>query len=213
MEVSFYDHAAVQKRATQLIGSWEEDKLFIRLKFYESSLWHRVESDPIVEHSTKIAQRDFWVKFSHFKHQLSDNYDSNREYETLICEYLKSMGVPEDEHPAVVDNLFRVVEAAVSPVDAVVVFVWDAIYRVGDGHEPYRPNGIPASRSSIQGLEQVTLDTDTSLSCAICLEDFEQEPTTRLPCRHHFHVHCIVQCLEINHTCPLCRYPMPTEED
>ncbi|KAM5581800.1 hypothetical protein ABKV19_010833 [Rosa sericea] len=125
------------------------------------------------------------------------------------------MDVPQDEHPAIVHKLFGVVEAAVTPVDAVVVGVFDITYRIGDGHEPCRPNWIPASRSSIQGLEQVTLDSDIiacSPSCAICLEDFEQEPITRLPCRHHFHLHCIVQCLEISHMCPLCRYPMPTED-
>ncbi|KAL6211078.1 hypothetical protein ACLB2K_016306 [Fragaria x ananassa] len=117
--------------------------------------------------------------------------------------------VPEHEHPSIVQSIFGVVEAAVSPENPVVVEVWEATHRVG-------PNSIPASRSFIQGLEPMTVvdaDTTSSSSCAVCLKDFEQEPFTMLPCTHQFHVHCIVQCLENNHLCPLCRYPMPTEED
>ncbi|PRQ52988.1 putative transcription factor C2H2 family [Rosa chinensis] len=79
---------------------------------------------------------------------------------------------------------------------------------------------IPAIKSSIDGLEQVTVDITIithSPSCSICLEDFaayyQQEPITRLPCGHHYHVHCIVQWLEFSHLCPLCRYQMPTKDD
>ncbi|PRQ54534.1 putative transcription factor C2H2 family [Rosa chinensis] len=216
-----YCHAAVQKPEGNFRGSLEEDKLPIILQFYKSSILHRGVSDPGVleSPSTLLEQREIWVKFSHFKQQLSNNYDSNREYEALISESLSNMGVPQDEHPATVHKLFQAVEAAVDPDLPVVVGVFDTTHRIigdGDGHESCRPNSIPASRSSIEGLEPVTLDSDIitrSPSCAICLEDFEQEPITRLPCRHHFHVHCIVQCLEISHMCPLCRYPMPTEED
>ncbi|XP_024164651.1 uncharacterized protein LOC112171748 [Rosa chinensis] len=213
--------AAVQKPKGNLRGSLEEDKLPIILQFYKSSILHSAVSDPGVLEtpSTLLEQREIWVKFSHFKQQLSNNYDSNREYEVLISESLSSMGVPQDEHPTAVHKLFQVVEAAVDPDLHVVVGVFGITHRVigdEDGHESCRPNSILASRSSIEGLEQVTLNSDIitcSPSCAICLEDFEQEPITRLPYRHHFHVHCIVQCLEISHMCPLCRYPMPTEED
>ncbi|KAL6194820.1 hypothetical protein ACLB2K_035895 [Fragaria x ananassa] len=133
--------------------------------------------------------------------------------ETYFSGILKRMCVPEDEHLCIVQSIFHVVQTTVSPVDPVVVDVWKVSYRFR--YDPTRINFIPANRSSIQGLKQVPLlGTDTEPYCAICLEkDFEQEPFTRLPCTHHFHVHCIVQCLEINHLCPLCRYPMPTEED
>ncbi|XP_040369268.1 E3 ubiquitin-protein ligase RDUF2-like [Rosa chinensis] len=136
----------------------------------------------------------------------------------IICESLSSMGVPQHEHPAIVHKLFRFVEAAVSPDLPIIVGVSDTtIFR--------NSNFIPASKSSIDGLQQVRLDsriTTHTPTCAICLEDFaallvdhrqQQEALiTRLPCRHHYHLHCIVQCLEINHLCPMCRYPMPTQD-
>ncbi|XP_024179317.1 E3 ubiquitin-protein ligase RNF165-like [Rosa chinensis] len=215
-----YFHDAVKKLEGNLRGSLEEDKLPIRLQFFKTSTSHRGIDDirlpPIIETSTLLEERDIWVKFSHIKQQLSNNYDRNREYEAPISESLSRMGVPQDEHLTAVHMLFQAVEDAGDPELPVVLAVWDNTYHGrGGGGDGCRPHSIPASRSSIQGLEQVTIDSDIitySPSCAICLEDFEQEPITGLPCRHHFHVHCIVQCLEISHMCPLCRYPMPTED-
>ena len=94
----------------------------------------------------------------------------------------------------------------------------------------------PATKSSIEGLEKVTLDSAddaaTSFTCDICLEglldqlkiDVEEEKennhrenskarsttkTARLPCSHIYHETCIVRWLQISHLCPLCRYQMP----
>ncbi|KAL6210093.1 hypothetical protein ACLB2K_021031 [Fragaria x ananassa] len=65
----------------------------------------------------------------------------------------------------------------------------------------------------LDGLEEAVIrETPTS---AICLQDFAEsveELITCLPCKHYFHVNCIVWCLEINHICLYCRYPMPTLE-
>ncbi|KAL6192730.1 hypothetical protein ACLB2K_033816 [Fragaria x ananassa] len=230
-----YLHEAWQRKEPRLRHRFEEDKLFIMLKLFKCIVWCRERSRPITNYNEiKIGQKLFRVKFSHFKQQLSEN-DSDC-YARIISLELNKLHVPGYVHRAIARKIFDVVEAAVSPEDPVVVYVfdslwrfgdghddpsspnlwdWDVTHRVGDGHvEPSRPNLIPASRSSILGLEPVTvLDTVTESSCAVCLEDFEQEPFTRLPCIHQFHVRCIAQCLEINHLCPLCRYAMPTEED
>ncbi|XP_004298444.1 PREDICTED: uncharacterized protein LOC101309444 [Fragaria vesca subsp. vesca] len=216
MEETFsYRHVALQTSITELRGSLEEDKIFVRMRFYKCSIWHRVRTDPIdVDYMNVVAQMDLWVTFSLFKKKPPQGKAGRKVYEKFISKCLKRMSVPEDEHPFIVQKLFDAIEAAASPVDPVVVFVWEVIHRVGDGHdEPSRLNFIPASRSSIQGLEPVTVLDADPLSCAICLDDFEQQPFTRLPCTHPFHVHCIVQCLEINHLCPICRYAMPTEEE
>lgn len=42
-------------------------------------------------------------------------------------------------------------------------------------------------------------------SCCICLCEYEMEEELRiLPCKHHFHVHCIDRWLDSHETCPLC---------
>ncbi|KAL2344042.1 hypothetical protein Fmac_005327 [Flemingia macrophylla] len=75
---------------------------------------------------------------------------------------------------------------------------------------------IPASNEAIHSLKACTdslfLKTET---CNICMEKFEddQDQLLSMPCTHVFHAHCIVKWLQISHTCPLCRYPMPTAED
>ena len=33
-----------------------------------------------------------------------------------------------------------------------------------------------------------------------------------MPCSHYFHEQCIFSWLQLNHVCPLCRFPLPTEK-
>ncbi|KAF9680929.1 hypothetical protein SADUNF_Sadunf06G0172700 [Salix dunnii] len=74
---------------------------------------------------------------------------------------------------------------------------------------------IPATKSSIQSLEEVIFDNiESTTFCTICLERMEiGSPVTCMPCshRHQFHSSCIVLWLEISHVCPLCRFELPTE--
>ncbi|XP_004295820.1 PREDICTED: E3 ubiquitin-protein ligase RING1-like [Fragaria vesca subsp. vesca] len=94
--------------------------------------------------------------------------------------------------------------------------------------ETYRSKLIPAAKHSIDDLKKGRLLVDSSEleavvtrtpSCAICLDNFDRhEPmmmmrVTRLPCSHSYHQDCIIHWLEINHVCPLCRYPMPTTDN
>ncbi|CAK7355637.1 unnamed protein product [Dovyalis caffra] len=72
---------------------------------------------------------------------------------------------------------------------------------------------IPATKSSIEALEDVTLDgvDHSTSSCAICLENMvTSSPVTCLPCSHKFHKTCIVLWLERSPMCPLCRFELST---
>ncbi|KAK3026018.1 hypothetical protein RJ639_040394 [Escallonia herrerae] len=76
------------------------------------------------------------------------------------------------------------------------------------------PMTLPASRSSVEALENVSLDLEglDSMVCAICFQDLSsgsQVVVSRMPCSHVFHEGCIVEWLKHNHLCPLCRFEMP----
>jgi hypothetical protein len=49
-------------------------------------------------------------------------------------------------------------------------------------------------------------------NCCICITDINiNELTLMLPCGHLFHDPCVVNWLEKNNTCPVCRFELPTE--
>ncbi|KAH0650059.1 hypothetical protein KY284_029971 [Solanum tuberosum] len=80
---------------------------------------------------------------------------------------------------------------------------------------------IPTSKDAIEGLEKVkveTLNGDKSFgeTCMICLGKLLTKDIvelTRMPCKHMFHGDCIIQWLEKNHVCPLCRFRMPIDKE
>ncbi|EYU39808.1 hypothetical protein MIMGU_mgv11b018976mg, partial [Erythranthe guttata] len=46
-------------------------------------------------------------------------------------------------------------------------------------------------------------------TCTVCLEGFSNEAYS-MPCGHYFHGDCIREWLRTSHTCPVCRYEVPT---
>lgn len=49
-------------------------------------------------------------------------------------------------------------------------------------------------------------------NCCICITDINLgELTVMLPCGHLFHDPCVVNWLEKNNTCPVCRFELPSE--
>nr|KYP76612.1 E3 ubiquitin-protein ligase RNF181 [Cajanus cajan] len=79
---------------------------------------------------------------------------------------------------------------------------------------------VPASDEAIQSLKAFTDSSFLKIEkCNICMDKFEvdegddQDDVLSMPCNHVFHRECIVKWLQTSHTCPLCRYPMPTAYD
>ena len=88
----------------------------------------------------------------------------------------------------------------------------------GNGNE----NG-PTAREFIQNLKQTSFiefmrnkknNEYTNNKCAVCTEEFEKnEKVSCLDCQHIFHSECLMPWLEIQNTCPNCRYLLPKEKD
>ncbi|RLM69465.1 hypothetical protein C2845_PM17G01510 [Panicum miliaceum] len=58
--------------------------------------------------------------------------------------------------------------------------------------------GVPASGEAIVGLPENFEGSNSKLRM--------------MPCSHSFHEQCIFNWLRVSHICPLCRFPLPTEQ-
>ncbi|GAA0156892.1 ubiquitin-protein ligase [Lithospermum erythrorhizon] len=72
-----------------------------------------------------------------------------------------------------------------------------------------RPGPLPAPRTAIETLPTVMI-TPTHLSndphCPVCKDEFEIGVEVKeLPCKHFYHMNCIIPWLHIHNTCPVCR--------
>ncbi|KAL6213058.1 hypothetical protein ACLB2K_012506 [Fragaria x ananassa] len=146
----------------------------------------------------------------------------------IAAQQLLQMPIPEQEVPPIIDKLVQKLSVVSEVIDWVARQTFSYLghpFRggevIGEPSASYKANRTPAATSFIHGLKRLRLDSleeaviRETPTCAICLQDFAEsaeELITCLPCKHHYHVNCIVLCLEINHICPLCRYPMPTAE-
>ncbi|KNA05021.1 hypothetical protein SOVF_194290 [Spinacia oleracea] len=83
-----------------------------------------------------------------------------------------------------------------------------------------RPLPSPESPSqenvTNQELVRVTADTlrmSSDSACPICKQDFLlNQEIQKLECNHFYHSHCIMSWLQINNTCPVCRYRLPIHQ-
>ncbi|KAK9949095.1 hypothetical protein M0R45_004638 [Rubus argutus] len=148
----------------------------------------------------------------------------------LMSELLSRMNVPENERPGIIEKVFPVLQSANTMLPICVVInriTWRFQYIrdrsdqmvdsvANESMDTYEVRPIPAAKSFIEDLERLSLDDseDAKQSCAICMECFEDGvQVIRLPCLHFFHENCTVQWLMTSHSCPLCRYPMPCDEE
>ncbi|ONI06820.1 hypothetical protein PRUPE_5G083200 [Prunus persica] len=69
----------------------------------------------------------------------------------------------------------------------------------------------PASKASVEALEKLVFQGGGG-ECVFCLEKMVSgDQVTRLPCSHVFHGDCVVEWLKLGHTCPVCRFKLPTD--
>ncbi|XP_019095364.1 PREDICTED: E3 ubiquitin-protein ligase RNF181-like [Camelina sativa] len=75
----------------------------------------------------------------------------------------------------------------------------------------------PASNLVVKSLirkiyEKVSSTGETT--CAICLKEFinGESRVVNLPCGHDFDDECLLTWFKTNHTCPLCRFKLPCED-
>lgn len=75
-----------------------------------------------------------------------------------------------------------------------------------------RHGTLPARKEAVENLP--TVKVCEPLQCSVCLDDFEKGSEAKeMPCKHKFHVRCIVPWLELHCSCPVCRYELPPDDE
>ncbi|KAE9584865.1 hypothetical protein Lal_00024212 [Lupinus albus] len=158
--------------------------------------------------------------------------------ETVILGCLSSISVPKDAHKIMVAKILECARGMTlrthkenrvlyMRVDITITLATkdcddidndnddsdDDDYDDNDNDEDEELGFVPASNSSIEGLETINEEEGcvNCGKCAICFEDIDVV-SVGMPCLHKFHKNCIVDWLKISGFCPLCRFLMPTEE-
>ncbi|KAG2238590.1 hypothetical protein Bca4012_023062 [Brassica carinata] len=77
---------------------------------------------------------------------------------------------------------------------------------------PIRHGTLPARKEAVENLP--TVEICEPLQCSVCLDDFSKGSEAKeMPCKHKFHVGCIVPWLELHSSCPVCRYELPPDDE
>ncbi|CAM8970359.1 unnamed protein product [Rhodiola kirilowii] len=78
-------------------------------------------------------------------------------------------------------------------------------------NDPNRYGTPPAKKDAVGAMP--TVKVKDSLQCSVCLDDFEIGADAKeMPCKHKFHHGCILPCLDLHSSCPVCRYQLPADE-
>ena len=79
-------------------------------------------------------------------------------------------------------------------------------------NDPIRHGSLPSRKEAVESLPTVKICEP--LQCSICLDEFEKGSEAKeMPCKHKFHVGCIVPWLELHSSCPVCRYELPPDDE
>lgn len=134
--------------------------------------------------------------------------------ESEIKRLLFSFGITGDVVSEIIDEIISNLKSAgrrrISMAVGVGVFRSE-IYRDGRSFaDSLRriKRSIPASESAIEALEKVKWESGSG-ECGICMDEFLGESeVSRMPCSHLYHPNRISKWLNLNHTCPICRFPV-----
>ncbi|KAG2263144.1 hypothetical protein Bca4012_080394 [Brassica carinata] len=75
-----------------------------------------------------------------------------------------------------------------------------------------RQGTLPARKEAVDNLPTVKICEP--LQCSVCLDEFDKGCEAKeMPCKHKFHIRCIVPWLELHSSCPVCRYELPPDEE
>ncbi|KAG8391337.1 hypothetical protein BUALT_Bualt01G0177300 [Buddleja alternifolia] len=121
----------------------------------------------------------------------------------------------DDDSPSAVRNPFSAATNLTPSDDNFLLnspYLHRLIHHLTTASDPANPRSDPAPRSSIESLEVLTItpDTDPTMLCPVCKDPFIVNTLAKtMPCKHTYHSDCIVPWLEINNSCPVCRYKLP----
>ncbi|KAJ4913242.1 RING/U-box superfamily protein [Raphanus sativus] len=88
------------------------------------------------------------------------------------------------------------------------------IEHLANNNDPIRirHGTLPARKEAVENLPTVKICEP--LQCSVCLDDFDKGSEAKeMPCKHKFHVGCIVPWLELHSSCPVCRHELPPDDD
>lgn len=78
--------------------------------------------------------------------------------------------------------------------------------------DPIRHGSLPARKETVENLPTVKICEP--LQCSVCLDDFDKGSEAKeMPCKHKFHIRCIIPWLELHSSCPVCRYELPPDHE
>jgi hypothetical protein len=87
-----------------------------------------------------------------------------------------------------------------------------------------QPQGKPpASKQAVRNLKRFKMSEEYCKkddkgkleypTCSVCMSEIQQNnDTTLIPCGHLYHDNCVSKWFDMNNSCPVCRYELPTDD-
>ncbi|OMO93897.1 Zinc finger, RING-type [Corchorus capsularis] len=161
-----------------------------------------------------IVPHDEYIAMLKAKEAEEKRQEVLQQVETMVRLRGQSWNFSRSEREAM-DNAIREVGLGNSISDALNLLAQRAIRESGRAQQV---KWVPAASTAIQGLEVKKMTAagaggggDDQEQCVFCMKRMVMgSEVISLPCSHVFHRGCIVRWLNTSHTCPICRFKLPT---